>query len=146
METMYFVLGMLSIFAVAFVAVVIWGLLKIKKQEDEIKMLHKLNEDNHRLIYSMVEDVNRRIYKEVENFNQVISTDRREFGEEMRRMSSNFDRRVDDFWSGFRDIRNEMVELSKSDVDLSKSYTDSRIDKLIDTYFDMVSAKKQIIK
>ncbi len=61
-------------------------------------------------------------------------------------MSSNFDRRVDDFWSGFRDIRNEMVELSKSDVDLSKSYTDSRIDKLIDTYFDMVSTKKQIIK
>lgn len=146
METMYFVLGMLSIVAVAFVAVIVWGLLKIKKQEDEIKMLHKLNEDNHRLIYSMVEDVNRRIDRDIENINQVISTDRREFGEEMRRMSSNFDRRVDDFWSGFRDIRNEMVELSKSDVELSKSYTDSRIDKLIDTYFDMVSAKKQIIK
>jgi len=146
METMYFVLGMLSIVAVAFVAVVVWGLLKIKKQEDEIKMLHKLNEDNHRLIYSMVEDVNRRIYKEIESINQVISTDRREFSEEMRRMSSNFDRRVDDVWGGFRDIRNEMVELSKSDVDLSKSYTDSRIDKIIDTYFDMVSAKKQIIK
>ena len=61
-------------------------------------------------------------------------------------MSSNFDRRVDDVWGGFRDIRNEMVELSKSDVELSKSYTDSRIDKLIDTYFDMVSTKKQIIK
>lgn len=137
---------MLSIVAVAFVAVVVWGLLKIKKQEDEIKMLKNFNEDSLRLIHSMNEDVNRRIYKEVENINQIISTDRREFGEEMRRMSSNFDRRVDDFWSGFRDIRNEMVELSKSDVDLSKSYTDSRIDKLIDTYFDMVSAKKQIIK
>ena len=146
METMYFVLGMLSIVAVAFVAVVVWGLLKIKKQEDEIKMLHKLNEDNHRLIYSMVEDVNRRVNRDIENLNQVISTDRREFGEEMRRMSSNFDRRVDDVWGVFRDIRNEMVELSKSDVDLSKSYTDSRIDKLIDTYFDMVGTKKQIIK
>jgi hypothetical protein len=146
METMYFVLGMLSIVAVAFVAVVVWGLLKIKKQEDEIKMLHKLNEDNHRLIYSMVEDVNRRVNREVENINQVISTDRREFVEETRRITSNFDRRVDDVWGGFRDMRNEMVELSKSDVELSKSYTDSRIDKLIDTYFDMVSAKKQIIK
>ena len=143
---MYFVLGMLSIVAVAFVAVVVWGLLKIKKQEDEIKMLNRMNEDNHRLIYSMVEDVNRRVNREVESINQVISTDRREFSEEMRRMSSNFDRRVDDVWGNFRDIRNEMVELSKSDVDLSKSYTDSRIDKLIDTYFDIVGAKKQIIK
>ena len=146
METMYFVLGMLSIVAVAFVAVVVWGLLKIKKQESEIKMLNRMNEDNHRLIYSMVEDAHQKMNSKFGDLNQVMSNDRREFGEEMRRMSSNFDRRVDDVWGGFRDIRNEMVELSKSDVELSKSYTDSRIDKLIDTYFDMVSAKKQIIK
>ena len=50
METMYFVLGMLSIVAVAFVAVVVWGLLKIRKQEDEIKLLKGLNEDTHRLV------------------------------------------------------------------------------------------------
>ena len=146
METMYFVLGMLSIVAVAFVAVVVWGLLKIRKQEDEIKLLKGLNEDTHRLVYEVKNEIRQKIDRDIENIHQILSNDRREFVEETRRISSNFDRRVDDFWGGFRDIRNEMVELSKSDVDLSKSYTDSRIDKLIDTYFDMVSAKKQIIK
>ena len=146
METMYFVLGMLSIVAVAFVAVVVWGLLKIKKQESEIKMLNRMNEDTHRLIYSMVEDVNRRINIEIQNLDQVVSNNRREFLDETRELNQTFSRRVEDIWAGFRDIRNEMVELSKSDVDLSKSYTDSRIDKLIDTYFDVVGAKKQIIK
>ena len=146
METMYFVLGMLSIVAVAFVAVIVWGLLKIKKQESEIKMLNRMNEDNHRLIYSMVEDVNRRINIEIQNLDQVVSNNRREFLDETKELNQQFSRRVEDIWTGFRDIRNEMVELSKSDVDLSKSYTDSRIDKLIDTYFDMVSTKKQIIK
>lgn len=146
METMYFVLGMLSIVAVAFVAVVVWGLLKIKKQESEIKMLNRMNEDNHRLIYSMVEDVNRRINIEIQNLDQVVSNNRREFLDETKELNQHFSRRLEDVWGVFRDIRNEMVELSKSDVDLSKSYTDSRIDKLIDTYFDMVSTKKQIIK
>ena len=146
METMYFVLGMLSIVAVAFVAVVVWGLLKIKKQESEIKMLNRIHEDNHRLIYSMVEDVNRRINIEIQNLDQVVSNNRREFLDETKELNQHFSRRLEDVWGVFRDIRNEMVELSKSDVELSKSYTDSRIDKLIDTYFDMVSAKKQIIK
>ena len=146
METMYFVLGMLSIVAVAFVAVVVWGLLKIRKQESEIKMLNRMNEDNHRLIYSMVEDVNRRINIEIQNLDQVVSNNRREFLDETKELNQHFSRRLEDVWGVFRDIRNEMVELSKSDVELSKSYTDSRIDKLIDTYFDMVSAKKQIIK
>lgn len=143
METMYFVLGMLSIVAVAFVAVVVWGLLKIRKQESEIKMLNRINEDNHRLIYSMVEDVNRRINIEIQNLDQVVSNNRREFLDETKELNQHFSRRLEDIWTGFR---NEMVELSKSDVEQSKSYTDSRVDKLIDTYFDMVSAKKQIIK
>jgi len=146
METMYFVLGMLSIVAVAFVAVIVWGLLKIRKQESEIKMLNRMNEDNHRLIYSMVEDVNRRINIEIQNLDQVVSNNRREFLDETKELNQHFSRRLEDVWGVFRDIRNEMVELSKSDVELSKSYTDSRIDKLIDTYFDIVSAKKQIIK
>jgi len=117
METMYFVLGVLSVIAVIFVAVIVWGLLKIKNQEKVINDL-----------------ISR------------IKNDRREFYEETRRMSQTIDRRVDDVWGGFRDLRNEMAELSKSDVELSKSYTDSRIDKLIDNYFDVIGAKKQIIK
>jgi hypothetical protein len=117
METMYFVLGMLSIVAAAFVAIVIWGLLKIKNQQRSIEILQQ-----------RLDEMPRQFYDETRNITQT------------------FDRRIDDVWGSFRDIRNEMVELNKSDVELSKSYTDSRIDKLIDTYFDMVGVKKQIIK
>ena len=117
METMYFVLGMLSIVAAAVVVIVIWGLLKIKNQQRSINILQ-----------------------------QRLDEMPRQFYDETRNITQNFDRRVEDVWGGFRDIRNEIVDISKSDVELSKSYTDSRIDKLIDTYFDMVGAKKQIIK
>ena len=117
METMYFVLGMLSIVAAAVVVIVIWGLLKIKNQQKSINILQ-----------------------------QRLDEMPRQFYDETRNITQSFDRRFDDVWGSFRDIRNDVVELSKSDVELSKSYTDSRIDKLIDTYFDMVGAKKQIIK
>lgn len=146
METMYFVLGMLSIIAVTFVAVVVWGLLKIKKQEDVIKSLKDLNEDNHRIIYEVKNDIRSTIEKEVSEISREMSNDRRQFSDEIKISNSNFDRRFDDVWRQLRDIRDEMVELNKIDVELSKSYTDSRVDKLIDTYFDMVSTKKQIIK
>ena len=146
METMYFVLGMLSIVAVAFVAVVVWGLLKIRKQEDEIKLLKGLNEDTHRLIYEVKNEIRQKIDRDIENIHQILSNNRREFLDETKELNQHFSRRLEDVWGVFRDIRNEVVELSKSDVELSKSYTDSRIDKLIDTYFDMVSTKKQIIK
>ena len=114
---MYFVLGMLSIVAAAVVVIVIWGLLKIKNQQRSINILQ-----------------------------QRLDEMPRQFYDETRNITQSFDRRFDDVWGSFRDIRNDVVELSKSDVELSKSYTDSRIDKLIDTYFDMVGAKKQIIK
>ena len=116
-EQVYFVLGMLSIIATAFVVIVIWGLLKIENQQRSIEILQQ-----------RLDEIPRQFYDETRNITQT------------------FDRRIDDVWGGFRDIRNEMVELGKSDVELSKSYTDSRVDKLIDTYFDMVGAKKQIIK
>jgi hypothetical protein len=116
-EQVYFVLGMLSIVAAAFVAIVIWGLLKIKNQQKSIEILQ-----------------------------QRLDEMPRQFYDDTRHITQTFDRRVEDVWGGFRDIRNEVVELSKSNVELSKSYTDSRIDKLIDTYFDVVGAKKQIIK
>ena len=117
METMYFVLGMLSIVAAAVVVIVIWGLLKIKNQQRSIEILQQ-----------RLDEMPRQFYDETRNITQT------------------YDKRFDDVWGGFRDFRNDMVELSKSNVELSKSYTDSRIDKLIDTYFDMVGAKKQIIK
>jgi len=117
METMYFVLGMLSIVAVAFVATVIWGLLKIKNQQRSIDILQQRLDEMPREFYSSSRD-----------------------------MTQQIDKRFDDVWGQFREMRGDTHEMDKGILDSSKSYTDSRIDKLIDTYFDMVGAKKQIIK
>jgi predicted Holliday junction resolvase-like endonuclease len=117
METMYFFLGVLTVVAAIVAGVITWGLLKIKNQQRSIEILQQ-----------RLDEMPRQFYDETRNITQT------------------YDRRIEDVWGGFRDIRNEIVDISKSDVELSKSYTDSRIDKLIDTYFDMVGAKKQIIK
>ena len=114
---MYFFLGVLTVVAAIVAGVITWGLLKINKQQRSIEILQQ-----------RLDEMPRQFYDETRNITQT------------------FDRRFEDVWGIFRDIRNDVVELSKSDVELSKSYTDSRIDKLIDTYFDMVGAKKQIIK
>ena len=69
---MYFVLGMLSIIAVAFIAVIVWGLLKINKQQQRIdhiqhmiaEMDRGLNDRinwNHRRIDEYDANLNRRI-------------------------------------------------------------------------------------
>ena len=117
METMYFVLGMLSIVAAAFVVIVIWGLLKIKNQQRSIEMIQQKLDEMPREFYSSSRD-----------------------------MTQHIDKRFDDVWGNFQEVRREIHEMDKSILESSKSYTDSRIDKLIDTYFDMVGAKKQIIK
>ena len=45
METMYFVLGMLSIIAVAFVAVIVWGMLKIRQQQQSLNYIQRMIEE-----------------------------------------------------------------------------------------------------
>ena len=46
METMYFILGMLSIVAAAFVATIVWGIVKIVKHQKQIQNLQN-NFDDH---------------------------------------------------------------------------------------------------
>ena len=41
METMYFILGMLSIIAAAIIAVIVWGIVKINKLTFELKATHE---------------------------------------------------------------------------------------------------------
>ncbi len=117
METMYFFLGVLTVVASIVAGVITWGLLKINKQQRSINILQ-----------------------------QRLDEMPRQFYEDTRGMTQHIDKRFDDIWSNFQEVRRDMHESDKNHFESSKSYTDSRIDKLIDTYFDMVGAKKQIIK
>ena len=125
METMYFVLGMLSIIGAAILATIVWGTLKIVKLLKAIKQQEEWMINNERNVY-----------------------------ENIRHLREDLDRRLDviDRYGHERvtDLQREMEVKTNSQitdaVTQSTSYTDKRIDKLIDTYFMVSEAKKQVIK
>ena len=122
---MYFVLGMLSIIGVIAIATIVWGIVKISKLLKVIKQQEEWIINNERQIhdtlYRLREDLDRRM-------------------DIMERHATGY----------VTDLQHEMEVKTNSQitdaVTQSTSYTDKRIDKLIDTYFDIVGAKKQVIK
>ena len=125
MGTMYFVLGMLSIIGAIVIATIVWGIVKISKLLKAIKQQEEW----------------------------IINNDRNTW-ENIHRLREDLERRMDIMdrhATGYvTDLQREM-DLKINDqitdaVTQSTSYTDKRIDKLIDTYFDVVNAKKQVIK
>jgi len=123
METIYFVLGMLSIVGAAFVAAIVWGMVKITKLLKAIKRQEEWIMNNDRNMY-----------------------------ENIHRMREEFDRRSDDF-ARERDKRTEELqrEIDKRTEELDRnindkatniiSYVDSRVDKALG-----LAGAKQVIK
>lgn len=127
METTYFVLGVLSVVALIFIGVIAWGVFKISKQQIQIKNLQEDIQGLLRTISNESEYTSRRIDNERQN----IHSDLREYN---NRMES----QVSDIW--------RQIESTKKDtISESNSYTDKRIDKLIDTYFD-IKKNKDLLK
>ena len=123
METTYFVLGMLSVVALIFIGVIAWGMFKISKQQTEIG---NLQEDIQRLV--------RTISQEIEDTNRRIDNERQYIQSGVREHNDRLERQITDIWRGMTDCVKE-----------SNSYTDKRIDKLIDTYFD-IKKDKDLLK
>ena len=127
METTYFVLGMLSVVALIFIGVIAWGMFKISKQQTEIS---NLKEDIQGLV--------RTISQEIEYTTRRIDSERQYIQSEVRENNDRLERQLTDIWRGM-DTR-----LTDS-IKESNSYTDKRIDKLIDTYFD-IKKNKDLLK
>ena len=127
METTYFVLGMLSVVALIFIGVITWGMFKINKQQTEIG---SLKEDIQGLL--------RTISQEIEYTTRRIDSERQNIHSEFRENNDRLERQLTDIWRGM-DTR-----ISDS-IKESNSYTDKRIDKLIDTYFD-IKKNKDLLK
>ena len=122
METTYFVLGMLSVVALIFIGVIAWGMVKISKQQTEIG---NLKEDIQGLV--------RTISQEIEDTTRRIDYERQNIQSEVRGYSDRLERQFTDIWRGMTDSISE-----------SNSYTDKRIDKLIDTYD--IKKEKDLLK
>lgn len=73
METIYFVLGMLSIIGVAFVATIVWGIVKITKLLKVIKQQEEWIMGNDRHMCDNIENLHRVIDKRVEELDRSIS-------------------------------------------------------------------------
>jgi len=122
METTYFVLGMLSVVALIFIVVIAWGMVKISKQQTEIG---NLKEDIQGLV--------RTISQEIEDTTRRIDYERQNIQSEVRGHNDRLERQITDIWRGMTDSISE-----------SNSYTDKRIDKLIDTYD--IKKEKDLLK
>lgn len=127
METTYFVLGMLSVVALIFIGVIAWGMFKISKQQTEIG---NLQEDIQGLV--------RTITQEIDYTNRRMDTERQNIHSEFRENNDRLERQLTDIWRG-------MDTRITDSIKESNSYTDKRIDKLIDTYFD-VKNNKDLLK
>ena len=127
METTYFVLGMLSVVALIFIGVIAWGMFKINKQQTEIG---SLKEDIQGLL--------RTISQEIEYTTRRIDSERQYIQSEVRENNDRLERQLTDIWRG-------MDTRVTDSIKESNSYTDKRIDKLIDTYFD-IKKNKDLLK
>ena len=127
METTYFVLGMLSVVALIFIGVITWGMVKINKQQTEIGSLKDDIQGLLRTISQEIDYTSRRIDSERQN----IQSDFREYNDRL-------ERQLTDIWRG-------MDTRITDSIKESNSYTDKRIDKLIDTYFD-IKKNKDLLK
>jgi predicted PurR-regulated permease PerM len=122
METTYFVLGALTVVAVIVAGVITWGLLMISKQQTEIG---NLKEDIQGLV--------RTISQEIEDTTRRIDYERQNIQLEFRGYNDRLEKQITDIWRGMTDSISE-----------SNSYTDKRIDKLIDTYD--IKKEKDLLK
>ena len=123
METTYFVLGMLSVVALIFIGVIAWGMVKISKQQTEIGNLKEDIQGLVRTISQEIEDTTRRIDSERQS---------------IQSQWSDYDNRLERQFEGF-------FKHLQNCEESSNKYTDKRIDKMIDTYFE-VKKNKDLLK
>ena len=112
-----FTLGVLSIILAALVAIVVYGIVTVLKLKTETRNIFVHLAEDRQNVYRKFEDMQR----DVDMIEQTL------------RNSMN---------SGF-DAVERLVHREDADV---CSYIDSRIDKLVDVYFDTQKTKKQILK
>jgi flagellar motility protein MotE (MotC chaperone) len=123
METTYFVLGVLTVVAVIVAGVITWGLLTINKQQTQIKNLQE-----------EIQSMMRTISTEMDYTSRRIDNERRNIYDEIANRNNDIQKQLE---YALREIQESEEKSSR--------YTDKRIDKLIDTYFD-IKKNKDLLK
>ena len=131
MEVTAYVLGMLTIVTVAFVTSIVVGLLKIMKLNKQT-IYHEVEN-----IYRRLENEHTEVWRQFENAGRDVTMVERTIMNQIDATRRDADQAIDEL---HRAVAHESSE--------GRRYTDSRIDKLIDTYFDMkkFNEKKEVLK
>jgi hypothetical protein len=133
MEVTAYVLGMLTIVTAAFVAGIVVGLLRILKLTNRINDLEMRLDHEVEHVYHRIENEHTEVWRQFENAGRDVTMVERTIMNQIDKTREETDRVID--------------QLHRIDGELNENarrYTDSRIDKLIDTYFDTVGSKKLI--
>jgi len=130
METMYFVLGMLSIVGAIILATIVWGVVKINSLLKEVKTNEERISEVSRVFWETTHDTRTDSDRRFTELERDISS---EFGKNERSTYSEFERRDRDLDLRFKDMYDEIKH--------THSYIDSRIDKVTGTL-----SAKQVIK
>lgn len=126
METTAYVLGMLTILLIAMISVIVVGIVKIIKLQKQVK---EITEN----LYRDSEHTHRRIDDMQINLQRGISESNSETWLQ-------FERAGKDVTMVEQTLMNRIDQAEQR----STSYIDSRIDKLVDTYFEVMGSKKII--
>ena len=124
MEITSFVLGMLAIVTVALVTVIIVGIVKILKLTKQVK-------DLETTFFAIRGD----LYRNIEERIQPVWRQFEETGRDITMVEKTIMNQIDQA----RQETGKATHTVRTDL---SGYIDSRIDKLIDTYFEHVGAKK----
>jgi hypothetical protein len=122
METMYFVLGMLSIIGAIAIALIVWGVLKITKLLKAIRQQEEWIMNNDRNVWDGTQRLREDLERRQDNMERHVYQNITELQREM-------DMKIND------QITDAVTE--------SHSYTDKRIDRLIDTYLGDKKTKEK---
>ena len=141
METTAYVLGMLTITLIAMISVIVVGIVKIIKLQKQVKQsdvyFEKCIQNIHQTERENLDHIHRRIDDMQINLQRGIS----EVNGEMWRQ---FEITGKDITMVDKTLQNKMENELKGVHTNTKRYIDSRIDKLVDTYFEVMGSKKMI--
>ena len=130
MEITSFVLGMLAIVTVAMVAVIVVGIVKILKLTNQVSDL-KLRLDRE------VEC----LYREMNSRQESIWRQFESAGRDVTMVEKTIMNHIDAKQRELEQAHVDLHRMVEHESEHGRRYTDSRIDKLIDTYFDLVGDK-----
>ena len=136
MEITYFALGMLSMVAITFVGVVVWGLFRVGKIERQIGVIKQNDRFEFDNVQRQFENVYRGIDSQRDDYRHEFESVYRRFEtiEENSRLNTNeLVRTMDEKFNKMEQYEikrfDELLGIIRHQHDISIKYTDKRIDK-----------------